>query len=123
MNEPGFLGAGDDARRGCRFAAAIGLQELAAVLGLARRAGGDGDDLVHAVRFGEPAELRQHLQSRVHGLGCERPAVEPAGAQPDHFLLAIDDFERQIGADPHDDHVQRVGADVDGGETHTVLLL
>ena len=73
------------------------------------------------MRVGETAELGQHLQRRVHGLGRERPAVEAAGAEPDHFLLAIDDFEGQIGADPHDDHVQRVGPDVDGGETHTVL--
>ena len=64
------------------------------------------------------AELRQHLQRRVHRLGRERAAVESAGAEADHLLLAIDDLEREIGADPHDDHVQRIGADVDGGDSH-----
>ena len=100
-----------------------GLEEFAAVFGLAGGAGRDGDDLVHAVRFGEPAEFRQHLQRRVHRLRRERAAVEAAGAQPDHFLLAVDDLEGQIGPDLHDDHVQRVGADVDGGDAHRSFLL
>ena len=54
----------------------------------------------------------------MHRLGRERPAVEAAGAEADHFLFAVDDLERQVGPDPDDDHVERVGADVDGGETH-----
>ena len=91
-----------------------GLQELAAVLGLARRAGRDGDNFVDPVRFGQTPEFRQHLERRVHRLRRERPAVEAAGPQPDHLLLPVDDLERQIGPDLHDDHVQRVGADVDG---------
>ena len=95
-----------------------GLQELAAVFGFAHRARGDRDDLVDAVRFGQAPELRQHLERGVHRLGRERPAVEAAGAQPDHLLLAVDDLERQIGPDLHHDHVQRVGADVDGGQSH-----
>ena len=33
----------------------------------------------------------------VHGFGRERAAVEPAGAEPHHLLLAVDDLERQIG--------------------------
>ena len=94
------------------------LQELAAVLGFADRARRDGDDLVDAVRLGQPPELRQHLERGVHRFGRERPAVEAAGAQADHLLLAVDDLERQVGPDAHDDHVERVGADVDGGEAH-----
>ena len=72
------------------------------------------------MRFGQPPEFRQHLERGVHRLGRERAAVQPAGAQPDHFLFAVDDFEGQIGADLHDDHVDRVGADVDGGDAHTL---
>ena len=50
----------------------------------------------------------------------ELAAVEPAGAQADHFLLAVDDLEGQVRADLHDDHVDRVGADVDGRKSHGV---
>ena len=46
-----------------------------------------------------------------------RPSRPPA-PEPDHFLLAIDHLEREIGPHLHDDHVQRVGADVDGGQSH-----
>jgi len=74
------------------------------------------DRLFDAVRFGQPPEFGQHLERRVHRFGCERPAVEPAGAQPDHFLFPIDDLERQIGPHAHDDHVDRIGSDVDGGQ-------
>ena len=95
-----------------------GVEELAAVFGLARRARRRGDDFVDAVRLGETPELRHHLQRRVHRLGRERPAVEAAGAEAHHFLLAVDDLEREIGAHAHHDHVERVGADVDGGNTH-----
>ena len=93
-------------------------QELAAVVGFTHRAGRDRDYLIHAMRLGETAELRQHLKGRVHRLAGERPPVESACAQPDHFLLTVDDLERQIGADPHHDHVQGVGSDVDGGKLH-----
>ena len=95
-----------------------GLQELAAVFGFARRAGRDRDNLVDAVRFGQTPEFRQHLERRVHRLGRERAAVEAAGAQADHLLLAVDDFEREIRAHLDHDHVERVGADVDGGNAH-----
>ena len=54
----------------------------------------------------------------MHRLGRERPAVEATGPQPDHLLLPVDDLERQVGADLHHDHVERVGADVDGGKAH-----
>ena len=98
-----------------------GLEEFAAVFGFAGGAGRDGDDFVDPVRFGQPPEFREHLQRGVHRLGRERPAVEAAGAQPDHFLLAVDDLEGQVGADLHHDHVEGVGADVDGGDAHSQL--
>ena len=95
-----------------------GLEKLAAVFGLARRAGGRGEDLVDLMRPGEPFELRQRLQRRGHRLVRQLLAVEAAGAQPDHFLFAIDDLEGEIRADPDHDHVDGIGADVDGSETH-----
>ena len=54
----------------------------------------------------------------MHRLGRERAPVETAGAQAHHLLLAIDDLERQIRPHADDDHVQRVGADVDRGYAH-----
>ena len=93
-------------------------EEVAAVLGLAGGAGGGRDDLVDLVRVGEPAELGERLQAAGHRRRGQGPAVEAAGAQPDHLLLAVDDLERQIGADLRHDHVHGVGADVDRGEAH-----
>ena len=55
--------------------------------------------------------------------GRQRAAVESARAEPDHFLFAVDDLERQIRPHLHDDHVQRIGADIDGGYTHRSFLL
>ena len=53
-----------------------------------------------------------------HGGRRQAAAVQAAGAEPDHVLFAIDDFEGQVGPDLHHDHVDRVGADVDGGDAH-----
>ena len=91
------------------------VQERPAVLGFSGGAGRHRDDLVDPMRLGQPPELRQHLQRRVHRLGRQRAAVESTGAETHHFLLAIDDLEREVRTDSHDDHVQRVGADVDRG--------
>ena len=56
MDQPRFFGAGDDADAQADVAADGG-DEVAAVLGLADRARGRGDDLVDAVRLGQPREL------------------------------------------------------------------
>ena len=106
MDEARFFRAGNDpgadpGLRGDR------LEKFPAVLGLANRAGGDGDHLVDTVRFGQTPELRQHLERRVHGLRRERAAVQTAGTQTDHFLLAVDHLERQVGPDLDHDHVER----------------
>ncbi len=50
--------------------------------------------------------------------GRQAAAVEAAGAEPDHVFLAVDDLEGQIGAHLDHDHVDRVGSDVDGSDTH-----
>jgi CHAD domain-containing protein len=120
MNQPRLFGARNHAGADSGLFR-DGFQELAAVLRLARCARGDGDGLVDAVRVGEASELRHHLQGGVYSLRRQCAAVESAGAKPHHFFLSIDDFERQIGADAHDDHVQGVGADIDGGEAHGVF--
>jgi hypothetical protein len=117
VNQPGFLGAGDHPHVDAGAIADRG-EEVAAVLGLAGGAGRRRDDLVDLVRVGQAPELRQRLEAAGHRRRRQRPAVEAPGAQPDHLLLAVDDFEGLIGADLGHDHVHGVGADVDRGEAH-----
>ena len=117
VDQPRFLGARDDARADAGLALDA-REELAAVARFARGARRRRENLVDAVRLGQPLELRQRLQRGVHRLGRQRLAVEAAGAEPDHDFLAIDDFEREIRPHADDDHVDRVRADVDGGDAH-----
>ena len=58
----------------------------------------------------------------MHGLRRERSTVEAAGPEPDHFLLPIDDLEGEIRTHLHHDHVDGIGADVDGGHAHGAVL-
>ena len=39
---------------------------------------------------------------------------------PKSIYFAVDDLERQIGPHVHDDHVERIGADVDGRDAHEI---
>jgi hypothetical protein len=117
MDEPCLLGAGDDLRVDAGLLR-DGIEEIAAVLGLPCSARGAGDDLVDAVRIGEPLELRQGLQARRHGLRGQSAAVQATRPQTDHVLLTVDDLEGQVGPHADDDHVDGVRADVDGCEAH-----
>ena len=121
MDEAGFFGAGDDPRPDAGLLG-DGLEEFAAVLGFAGGARRDGDNFVDLVGFGQTPEFRQHLERGVHRLRGERPAIKAARTQPDHFLLPVDDLERQVGPDLHHDHVDGVGADVDGCDAHLLRL-
>jgi hypothetical protein len=95
MNQPRFLGAGDDA--GADAGAPLdGAQERAAVFRFARRAGRDGEDLIDLVRFGEAREFLAAPAAPRPSPRRQLLAVEAAGAQPDHFLFAIDDLEREV---------------------------
>jgi hypothetical protein len=117
VDEARFFGSRDDARTDAGLGG-DGLQELAAVFRLPDGAGRDRDDLVDAVRFREALEFRQHLKRGLHRLRRQRLAVQAAGPESHHLLLAIDDLERQIGPHIDNDHVQGVGADVDGCQSH-----
>ena len=112
MDETGFLGARND----LRFDACLALdsgQEFAAVFGLAHRAGRGRENFFDLMRLGQPAKTRKRLQRRGHRLCGQRLAVESAGPETNHLLFAVDDFKRQIGADAHHDHVNRICAAVD----------
>jgi hypothetical protein len=117
VDEARFLGAGNHLDADAGLAVDLG-DEIAAVLRLARGAGGGGDDLVDLVRVGDAAELRHGLERRGHGGGRQVAAVEAARPEADHVFFAVDDLERQIRADLHHDHVDRVGSDIDGGDSH-----
>ena len=117
MDEARLLGARDDPHPDAQVALHA-RDEIAAVGGLPHRAGRARHDLVHLVRFGQPPELRERLAGRLHGLVAQVAAVETARAKPDHVLLAVDDLKREVGPDVHDDHVDRVGPDVDGRDPH-----
>lgn len=121
MDEPGLFGARDHAWADAGLLRDR-LQEFAAVFGLPGGTGRHRDNLINLMGFGQTPELRQNLECRVHSFRRERAAVEPAGTQPDHFLFAVDDLERQVGADLDHDHVYRVRADVDGSDAHGSVL-
>ena len=62
--------------------------------------------------------LASVCSAEVIAVGVRLLAVEPPCAEPDHVLFAIDDLERQVRTDLDDDHVDGVGADVDGSDAH-----
>ncbi len=117
VDMPGFFRPGNHVWTNARLIR-DGLEELAAVLGFPRGTCRDGNDFVHRMRFGQTPEFRENLKRSMHRLRRQRLAVKTARAQPDHLFLAIDDLERQVGPDLHDDHVDGVGADVDGRNPH-----
>jgi len=117
MNQPRFLDTGDHANPNARLTLDC-RDEIAAVVGFARGGGGSRQDFVDLVRRGQPAEFGQRLEPGGHGCRCQAATVEAAGPQANHFLFPVNDFEREIGPHLDHDHVDRVGADVDGGYSH-----
>ncbi len=117
VNEPGLLDARDDARPD-PGALGDGRQELAAIAGFAHAAGGRRQDLVHLPRLGELLEAAQRLDGRFHRRGRQHAPAKAAGAEPDHLFLPVHDLEGQVRLYLGHDHVDRIGADVDGGKAH-----
>ena len=114
VNEPGLFGAGDHPRANAGRLG-DGRQEIAAVRRLSCRRGRGCDNLVHVVRVGQALELRHRRETGRDGVVGEALAIQSTGAEADHVLLAVDHLEREIGTHLDDDHVDGVGADVDGG--------
>ena len=117
VNEACFLDARNDSWSD-PGAARNPTEKVAAVLGFTYGARRRGEDLLNAVRFGEPSESGEGLQACRHRLRRELASIEAAGAQAHHRLLLIDDLEREIGPHVDHDHVDGVGADVDRCESH-----
>jgi CHAD domain-containing protein len=119
VNQPSLFAAGDDADANPEVPMDCG-DEIAAVFSLADGTGGRGDDFVHTVRIGQALELRQRLHGRRNSRDRKGTAVQTAGPQPNHVLLAIDHFEGQIRPDAAYDHVDGIGPDVDGRDSHAL---
>ena len=117
MDEAGFFRAGNDADPDSCLSHDLG-DEVAAIFRFAGGAGGGRDDFVHLVRLGEAPELDQRLQRGGHRRGCEIFSVQATGPEPDHIFFAVYDFEGQVRTDSHHNHVNGVGSDIDGGNTH-----
>ena len=118
VNEARFLGAGDDPRpnaglllrRSCRNSPPFSASRTALVATATI-----WSTLCDSARR---RNFDRTWSAACIASGVSARAVEAAGAQPDHFFFAVDHFEGEIRPHPHDDHVQGVGADVDGGKTH-----
>ena len=121
VDEPRFFRARDHTDANAGLPIDFG-DEVAAVVGFAGRARGAGDDLVDLVGLGDAAELGQGLERGGDGGRGQAAAAEPPGAEPDHILFPVDDLKGQVGPDLNHDHVDRVGADVDGGDAHAGRL-
>ncbi len=117
VDQPGFLGTGDHLDADAGLPVDFG-DEVGAVVGFARGARGAGHDLVDLVRFGEAPEFGERLERGADGRGGQAAAAQAAGAEADHVFFPVDDLKREVRAHLDHDHVDRVGADVDGSDAH-----
>ena len=94
VDEPRLLGPGDDAGRDPRLAVDRG-EELAAVLGFARRAGRDGQDLVDLVRLGEPRNFDSVCSAAaIASAVSARPSSPPAPRRTISFSRSMTSKDR-----------------------------
>ncbi len=99
----GLAGRGDEATRIAR---------------LAHRRGGGAEDAVHLATPRQLDEPRQRLDRALHRLGAQAAVAERSAADLHDLALAVHDLEARRAAGARDDHVDRVAADVDGGDVH-----
>ena len=69
-----------------------------------------------AVGLEDGQRLRHGLLGENSGRWCARP-------EPDHLRLAVHDAKASRCVDLHDDHVDGIAADVDGGDPHACRSL
>ena len=96
--------------------------EVAAVLRLAHRRGGDGDDGVDAGALGLRAVAADALGGAGEGVGRDH-ALERRVAEPHHLLGAIERLDLAVGRDAGDEQVDAVGPDVEGGDLHGWMVI
>src|SRR5262249_43560634 len=97
------------------------LEELAAVVRLADRRGRDGADLVHTARRRQAAVALEDADRLPHRRLRDVAPCE-GRAEPDHVLDAVHDLEGSGARHVHDDHVERVAAEVHRGDPHRKIL-
>jgi hypothetical protein len=122
VDEPRLLVAADDADVDARLVARRA-HELAAVLGLAHSAGGDGGQRVDVVAIGDAAERPQRVQPAPEHLRRDDAVVERRVAEADHLLRTVEHVDVPAGADIRDDEVKRVRTDVERGDAHLPITV
>ena len=94
------------------------LDELAAVPGLAHRGRRGAQDAVHVHAARELAEALEGLDRAPHRRALQHAGPERPAADLGDLALAVHDLEAPAFGGAGDDHVDRVRADVDGGDAH-----
>ena len=98
------------------------MQELTAIGRLAHGRGGGADDLVGLLAARELDKAAQGQGSALHGVAAQAAVVERAAPHLHHIALTVDHLEALVAAGDGDDHVDGVGADVDGSDAHVRAL-
>ena len=117
MDEAGLLEPRDDAHTQAELIEDP-LDELAAVSGLAHRAGRHRADTGDPVPRRDALERLEGAETAVHGRFLETARRQALLAQPHHLFGAVEHDEVPIGTGLRHDHVDRVASDVDGRDAH-----
>ena len=117
VDEAAFFFGGNDARRDAGAQPRL-LEEQPAVARLAHRRSRCAQNAIDAHAPRQLAEALECFDRAPHRGSLQQPGAERAAADLRHLPLAIHDLETTALGGAGDDHMDRVGADVDGGETH-----
>ena len=119
INEVGFFVGGDDLDAEVE-AGAGGVDEVAAVDGFADGGGGVGEDDIAVEAVGDALIAGEDVEGVVDGALGEAMVDEGGGAEVGEVFVGGEGFEGEGVGDFDDDHVEGVGADVDGGDAEAV---
>src|SRR5262245_47701015 len=117
IDEPAFLFPRDHARRHARELARS-REELAAVLRFAHRGRRGAKNAVDLVAARELDVARERIHGAADRVRSEPPAGERVAPDLHDLALPVDHLERPERRRLGDHHVDRVRADVDGGDAH-----
>jgi len=119
INEVGFFLGGDDLDLEAELFF-CGEDEIAAVGGFADGGGGIGEGDVAVDIFGDALIAGEDVERVGHGALGEVVVDECGGTELGEVLVGGEDFEGEGVGDFDDDHVEGVGADVDGGDAEAM---